>query len=87
MKPEELKPGYERVFAVTDYHDGPRKGIANYQGEPHFYECLLNKNLTGLEIPILFASQERREIDGLSKPTRASEICNFLRMCERRIRS
>ena len=40
MNPEEIKPGYERVFTVTDYHDGPRKGIANHEGEPHFYECI-----------------------------------------------
>jgi hypothetical protein len=31
----ELKPGYEMVFTVTDYCDGPRKGIANYQDKPH----------------------------------------------------
>jgi len=43
LKPEELKPGYERVFTVTDYYDGPRKGIANHQGEPHFYECIFDE--------------------------------------------
>jgi hypothetical protein len=37
MTPE-LKPGYDCVFTVTDYRDGPLKGIANYRGEPHFYE-------------------------------------------------
>ena len=30
---------YEPVFTVTDYYDGPRRGIANYLGNPHFYEC------------------------------------------------
>jgi hypothetical protein len=43
MKPEELKPGFERVFAVTDYYDGPREGIADFQGEPHFFECTFNE--------------------------------------------
>jgi hypothetical protein len=37
-----LNPGYETVFTVTDYLDRPRKGIANYQGKPHFYECVSN---------------------------------------------
>jgi hypothetical protein len=35
-----LKLGYEYVHTVTDYYDGPRKGIANYQGRPHLYECV-----------------------------------------------
>jgi hypothetical protein len=39
---DELRPGYEAVFTVTDYHDGPRKGIANFQGQPHFYECIFD---------------------------------------------
>jgi hypothetical protein len=43
MNPEELKPGYERVFTVTDYYDGPVQGIANYQGEPHFYESIFDE--------------------------------------------
>jgi hypothetical protein len=38
-----LKLGYELVFTVTDYYDGPRKGIANYQGRPHLYECIFDK--------------------------------------------
>ena len=32
----------ETVFTVTDYWDGPRKGIANYQGAPHLYECIFD---------------------------------------------
>jgi len=38
-----LKPGYELVFTVADYYDGPRKGIANYQGKPHLYECIFDE--------------------------------------------
>lgn len=33
-----LEPGYERVHTVTDYYDGPRKGIADFEGRPHLYE-------------------------------------------------
>jgi hypothetical protein len=29
---------FERVFTVTDYYDGPRAGIADLDGVPHFYE-------------------------------------------------
>jgi hypothetical protein len=25
--------GVEEVFIATDYYDGPRRGIANYQGQ------------------------------------------------------
>jgi hypothetical protein len=35
---------YEIVFTVTEYYDGPRKGMANYQGKPHFYECVFDEN-------------------------------------------
>jgi hypothetical protein len=38
MDREDLSPGYETVFTVTDYSGWPRKGIANHQGTPHFYE-------------------------------------------------
>ena len=39
MTVPQLQPGYKEVFTVTDYYDGPRKGIANFKGLPHFYEC------------------------------------------------
>jgi hypothetical protein len=35
---EQLKPGYERVFTVSDYYDGPLRGIADYNGQPHFFD-------------------------------------------------
>src|SRR5258708_2878617 len=43
MKAEKLKCGYERVFTVSDYYDGPRQGIADFHGKPHFYECIFDK--------------------------------------------
>ena len=42
MCPTGLNPGYEEVFTVTDYYDGPRQGIANYMGNPHFYDCIFD---------------------------------------------
>ncbi len=38
MSRQNLKLNYEQVFTVLDYYDGPRSGIANYNGAPHFYE-------------------------------------------------
>jgi hypothetical protein len=42
MREGELKPGYEEVFTVTDYYDGPRRRIANYAGKPHLYDCIFD---------------------------------------------
>ena len=38
------KPGFEEVFTVTDYYDGPRSGVANFNGKPHFYESIFRDN-------------------------------------------
>ena len=43
MNSTDLKPGYERVFTVVDYYDGPREGIADYRGKPHPYVCISDK--------------------------------------------
>jgi hypothetical protein len=39
----ELQPDFEEVFTVTDYYDGPRMGIANFRGQPHFYDCIFDE--------------------------------------------
>ena len=44
MTPVDLKPGYESVYTVVDYYDGPRKGIADYRGKPHLYECIFDES-------------------------------------------
>ena len=31
---------FERVYTMTDYHDGPREGIADFNGAPHKYRAL-----------------------------------------------
>ena len=43
MSSETLKPKQEMVHTVMDYYDGPRSGIANYEGTPHFYECIFDE--------------------------------------------
>jgi hypothetical protein len=35
--------GYERVYTITDWYDGARGGIANLNGEPHYYENSWNE--------------------------------------------
>lgn len=32
-----LDAGFERVYTVTDYYDGPRRGIADFNGTPHLF--------------------------------------------------
>ena len=32
-----MEPDHDRVYTVTDYWDGPRKGIADFEGRPHLY--------------------------------------------------
>lgn len=44
---EQLSPGYERVFTVYDYYDGPRSGIADFLGKPHLYECVFDEKEGG----------------------------------------
>ena len=29
---------FEKVHTMTDYYDGPRRGIADFNGRPHFYD-------------------------------------------------
>ncbi len=42
MAPLDFKPGYEQVFTVTDYYDGPLKGVAHFNGLPYFYDCIFD---------------------------------------------
>jgi hypothetical protein len=41
---EKLRPGYETVFTVCDYYDGPRSGVANFGESPYFYKCLFDES-------------------------------------------
>jgi hypothetical protein len=47
-----LNPGYEEVFTVTDFYDGPRQGVANFRGQPHFYDCIFDKGHE--EYPLIY---------------------------------
>jgi hypothetical protein len=43
MANSQTREGFEEVFTVTDYYDGPRQGIANFNGSPHYYECAFSE--------------------------------------------
>jgi hypothetical protein len=30
---------FERVYTIWDYFDGPRDGLADFGGSPHYYKC------------------------------------------------
>ena len=38
-----IAAGYDKVYTVTDYYDGPRAGVAGFKGPPHYYECQFNE--------------------------------------------
>ena len=29
---------FEKVYAITDWYDGARKGVADLNGQPHYFE-------------------------------------------------
>ena len=37
--------GYELVHTISDYYDGPRSGIADFQDKAHFYQCVFDENV------------------------------------------
>ena len=45
MASGEHKPGFELVFTVMDYYDGPLTGIADFNGCPHFYDRIFSESL------------------------------------------
>ncbi|WP_022826251.1 hypothetical protein [Hymenobacter norwichensis] len=32
--------GLETVYTITDWYDGARIGVADFRGQPHYYECI-----------------------------------------------
>lgn len=34
--------GFEKVYTVPDWYDGPRRGVADYLGAPHLFESTFN---------------------------------------------
>ena len=37
-------PEFERVHTMTDYYDGPRRGVADFAGQPHLYESTFDND-------------------------------------------
>ena len=36
---------YENVYTITDWYDGERAGVADFDGRPHYYECLFDESI------------------------------------------
>lgn len=36
---------WERLYAIHGFHDRPRSGVADYGGQPHFFECEFSEAL------------------------------------------
>lgn len=34
--------GWERIYTIEQYWDGPILGVANFEGRPHVFECLFD---------------------------------------------
>ena len=45
--------GYDKVYTVTDYYDGPRAGVGDFNGQPHYYECIFDESLGFTEVFLL----------------------------------
>jgi hypothetical protein len=58
------EPGFEQVYTVTDYYDGPLAGIADYRGNPHFYDRIWDA-----------AQQEYSDLFQLSSISRSTFDC------------
>jgi isopentenyldiphosphate isomerase len=37
-----LDSGFEAVYTVLEYYDGPRSGVADFKGKPHFYQYIFD---------------------------------------------
>ena len=38
-----METGYETVHTISDFYDGPRSGVADFNGKAHFYQCVFDK--------------------------------------------
>jgi hypothetical protein len=41
------RTAFERVYMVWDLHDGARSGLACFRGEPHYFDCELDRTHGG----------------------------------------
>jgi hypothetical protein len=53
--------GFETVHTVDDWYDGPRQGVADYEGAPHFYRSL------ALDLPAWSSAEDRFQLTPVSE--------------------
>jgi len=39
-----MSTDYELVHTITDFYDGPRSGVADFQNKPCFYQCVFDES-------------------------------------------
>jgi len=73
-------PLFEPVYTVDDYYDGPKSGVANYGGQPHFYRSL------ALDTEEWNPDDDLFELSPISSEVRDLAVEDF-RLCQRWQRS
>ncbi|KAF1720917.1 hypothetical protein [Pseudoxanthomonas wuyuanensis] len=74
-------PEFEKVIELVDYYDGPREGLANFQGKPHTFKSrmldvygaddaidLFDLAPVGLDGPTVVARAEFRRVGSGPQP-------------------
>lgn len=52
----DMEDGFDAVHTVEDYYDGPRAGVADFEGAPHYYRSIY------LDLPAWNADEDRFEL-------------------------
>ena len=63
-----MSPQFQTVFTVEDYYDGPRAGIANHAGQPHYYRSIY------LDLPDWNPDEDRFELSPVSPEVVAAAL-------------
>ncbi len=56
---------FEKVYTMTDYYDGPRRGVTSFQGKPHLYESRFS-NIDGKTEDSFFLMPITSDVFGLA---------------------
>ncbi len=58
---------WECVYTVSEYYDGPRRGVADFRGRPHVYESQFSDLQDGYTDRFLLTEIDSEFFDSLSK--------------------
>ncbi len=68
IDPDAMGGPFETVHTVEDYYDGPRAGIANHAGQPHYYRSIY------LDLPDWNPDEDRFELSPVSPEVVAAAL-------------